>query len=212
MSEILESEVVEVEEVNTLEVIKPENKLEVKREILDWKQLMEMSTFLASSNIIPASFQRRPENVLVAVDLASRMGLSPIMVMQNLYIVQGKPSWSGQAIAGLIRSSGQFSNVEVNFVGEEGKDSWGCFISAERNGKRLKGATVTISMAKKEGWYQKNGSKWQTIPELMLTYRAYAFFGRQFAPELSMGLHTLEEMEDVYGAVAEKPKVVNPFD
>lgn len=212
MSEILESEIVEVEEVNTLEVIKPENKLEVKREILDWKQLMEMSTFLASSNIIPASFQRRPENVLVAVDLASRMGLSPIMVMQNLYIVQGKPSWSGQAIAGLIRSSGQFSNVEVNFVGEEGKDSWGCFISAERNGKRLKGATVTIAMSKKEGWYQKNGSKWQTIPELMLTYRAYAFFGRQFAPELSMGLHTLEEMEDVYGAVAEKPKVVNPFD
>ena len=207
--EILEDEIIEEESTDL--VVKEENKLEVRREILDWGQMMEMSSFLAKSTIIPVSYQNRPENILICVDLASRMGLSPLAVMQNLYIIQGKPSFSGQAIASLIRSSGQFSNVEVNFVGEEGKDSWGCYVSAERNGKTLKGATVTMKMAHAEGWSKKSGSKWLTMPEIMLTYRAYTFFGRQFAPELMMGLHAVEELEDI-GIVQEKSKVVNPFD
>lgn len=200
-----------IEEETGLQV-KDSNKLQVKREILDWGQLMEMANFMSKSTIIPVSYQNRPENILVAIDLASRMGISPIVVMQNLYIIQGRPSFSGQAIASLIRSSGQFSNVEVNFVGTEGKDDWGCYITAMRNGKQLRGATVTLKMAKAEGWEQKSGSKWKTMPELMLTYRAYTFFGRQFAPELLLGLHATEEIEDVFGGQAEKKKVSNPFD
>ena len=52
-------------------------------------------------------------------------------------------------------------------------------------------------MAKAEGWLQKQGSKWQTMPDLMLRYRAAAFFARQYAPELTMGMHTAEEVADV---------------
>ena len=207
--EILEDEIID-EETN-LPVTQESEKLMVKREVLEWDKMMEMAEFLSKSTVIPISYQNRPENILICVDLASRMGLSPLAVMQNLYIIQGKPSFSGQAIASLIRSSGQFSNVEVNFVGEEGKDSWGCYVSAERNGKTLKGATVTMKMAHAEGWSKKSGSKWLTMPEIMLTYRAYTFFGRQFAPELMMGLHAVEELEDI-GIVQEKSKVVNPFD
>lgn len=207
--EILEDEIID-EETN-LPVTQESEKLMVKREVLEWDKMMEMAEFLSKSTVIPISYQNRPENILICVDLASRMGLSPLAVMQNLYIIQGKPSFSGQAIASLIRSSGQFSNIEVNFIGEEGKDSWGCYISAERNGKQLKGAKVTMGMAKAEGWTKKNGSKWLTMPEMMLTYRAYTFFGRQFAPELMMGLHAVEELEDI-GVKTEKVKVVNPFD
>ena len=207
--EILEDEI--VDEESSLPVTQESEKLTVKREVLEWDKMMEMAEFLSKSTVIPISYQNRPENILICVDLASRMGLSPLAVMQNLYIIQGKPSFSGQAIASLIRSSGQFSNIEVNFIGEEGKDNWGCYISAERNGKQLKGAKVTIGMAKAEGWTKKNGSKWLTIPEMMLTYRAYTFFGRQFAPELMMGLHSVEELEDI-GVKTEKAKVVNPFD
>jgi hypothetical protein len=207
--EITEDEIID-EETN-LPVTQESEKLMVKREVLEWDKMMEMAEFLSKSTVIPISYQNRPENILICVDLASRMGLSPLAVMQNLYIIQGKPSFSGQAIASLIRSSGQFSNVEVNFVGEEGKDSWGCYVSAERNGKTLKGATVTMKMAHAEGWSKKSGSKWLTMPEIMLTYRAYTFFGRQFAPELMMGLHAVEELEDI-GVKTEKVKVVNPFD
>lgn len=205
---ILEAEIIDEE---TGIVVQENNKLAVKREILDWDKMMAMAEFLSKSTIIPVSYQNRPENILICVDLASRMGLSPLAVMQNLYVIQGKPSFSGQAIASLIRSSGQFTNVEVNFTGKEGTDDWGCYITAERNGKQLKGATVTMKMAHAEGWSKRAGSKWITMPEIMMTYRAFTFFGRQFAPELMMGLHAIEELEDV-GLSQEKVKVKNPFD
>lgn len=202
-----ETKIVEVQ--NNQLVEEPKKKIEVAREVIPMEKLMEMADTLSKSTIVPAVYQRRPENCFVALDMASRMGLSPMVVMQNLYVIQGKPSWSGSAMASLIRSSNQFTNVELNFVGTEGTDSWGAYVTATRvsNGKLLKGSTVTIAMAKKEGWYQKGGSKWQTIPELMLSYRAYAFFGRVYAPELLMGLQSAEEVEDVIV----KSTVTNPY-
>ena len=114
-------------------------------------------------------YQHRPENCFVALDMASRMGLSPMIVMQNLYVVQGKPSWSGSAIASMIRSSKQFKNVQLKYVGQPNTDNWGAYVQAENvnTGEIIKGGTVTIMTSKKEGWYQKNGSKWQTMPEQM---------------------------------------------
>lgn len=202
-----ESKIIEVQ--NNQLVDEPKKKIEVAREVIPMEKLMEMADTLSKSTIVPVVYQRRPENCFVALDMASRMGLSPMVVMQNLYVIQGKPSWSGSAMASLIRSSNQFTNVELHFVGQEGSDSWGAYVTATRvsNGKLLKGSTVTIGMAKKEGWYQKGGSKWQTIPELMLSYRAYAFFGRVYAPELLMGLQSAEEVEDV----ASKSNVTNPY-
>lgn len=202
-----ETNIIEVEEKQL--VSEPKKKIEVAREVIPMDKLMEMADMLSKSNILPVMYQRRPENCFVALDMASRMGLSPMIVMQNLDVIQGKPSWRGSAIASMVRTSNQFTNVELNFVGEEGKDSWGAYVSATRvsNGKVLKGSTVTIAMAKKEGWYQKGGSKWQTIPELMLSYRAYAFFGRVYCPEIMMGLQSAEEVEDV----TTKKTVSNPY-
>ena len=126
--------------------------------------------------------------------------------------MQGKPSWSGSAVASLIRNSKQYRNVELNYVGTEGTDSWGAYVSAENisNGKIVKGGTVTMLIAKKEGWYQKSGSKWQTMPQQMLGYRAFAWFGRLYCPELMMGLQTSEEVEDVHSNI--KTTVINPYE
>lgn len=186
---------------------------ESRKIALSFEQLMQWATMLAGSTIVPASYQNRPENCLIAVDMASRMGLSPMVVMQNLYVIQGKPSWSGQAIASLIKASPQFKNVTLNYVGEVGTNSWGAYVTAERasDGKIIKGGTVTIEIAKKEGWTAKQGSKWLTMPEIMLAYRAYAWFGRVYAPELLMGLQSVEEVEDVIVDTVSR-KVVNPFD
>lgn len=54
-----------------------------------------------------------------------------------------------------------------------------------------------MEMAKAEGWVGKSGSKWKTMPELMIRYRAAAFWGRLYVPEIMMGMHTMEEIEDV---------------
>jgi len=158
-------------------------------------------------------YQNRPENCFVALDMASRMGLSPMVVMQNLFVIQGKPSWSGQAIASMIRANPNYRDVELHFVGQEGTDQRGAFVTAHRisTGKTIVGSTVTIGIAKKEGWYQKAGSKWQSIPEVMLSYRAYAWFGRVHCPELMMGMQTIEEVQDVIIEDA-KAKVLNPYE
>lgn len=184
---------------------------DVQTEVMSFEKLMDMANMLSKSTIVPVMYQNRAENCFVALDMASRMGISPMIVMQNLYIVQGKPSWSGSAIASMIRASKEFTQVELTYVGQEGQDSYGAYVTAVRNGKIVKGGTVTIAVAKKEGWFQKTGSKWQTIPSQMLGYRAYAWFGRLHCPELLMGLQTNDEVEDVYNKT-QATAVVNPYE
>lgn len=203
VEEVIESALVEVGQVTSPSLV-------VQREVINFDRLMEMSTMLAKSTIVPVMYQNRPENIFISLDLASRMGVPMMMVMQNLYIINGKPSWSGQAMASMIRANPEFKDVELHFVGTEGKDDWGAYVTAinTKTGKLLKGGTVTIGISRKEGWYQKSGSKWQTIPELMLSYRAYSWFGRVYCPELLMGLQSSEEVEDV---TTTKTTVVNPY-
>ena len=64
-------------------------------------------------------------------------------------------------------------------------------------GEPVEGPAVTMAMAKAEGWIDKAGSKWKTMPELMMRYRAAAFFGRLYAPEITMGMHSVDEVVDI---------------
>jgi len=203
-----------IQDVEFEVVVESPNKkkeLAVAREALPLEKLDALAEKLANSTMVPMQYQRRPENCFIALDLASRMGVSPMMVMQNLYIIQGKPAWSGSAMGALLRGSGYFRRVEIVYVGTEGEDDWGAYVQAERvsTGKMVKGATVTIKTAKKEGWYQKGQSKWQSMPEIMLGYRAYAWFGRVHAPELLMGLHATDELDDFMDK--QNNTATNPF-
>jgi hypothetical protein len=73
-----------------------------------------------------------------------------------------------------------------------------CFAYAtSKDGTLCKGPVVTMEMAKAEGWIDKNGSKWKTMPEVMIRYRAASFFGKQYCPEILMGLQSTEEVIDI---------------
>ena len=197
------------------EIIKVKPDFSVAREIMPVEKMMEMSTMLANSTIVPDTYRNRPENCFIAIDLASRMGVPVLTLMQNLFVIQGRPSFSGQAVASMIRSYPHFRKVTLEYVGERGTASWGAYVTAERvsDGRLLKGTTVTLGMAKAEGWLDKKGSKWLTMPEQMLAYRAYAFFGRVHVPELMMGLQTAEEVLDVQPVEQDElVEVVNPFE
>jgi len=154
---------------------------------------------LASSTLIPPQFQGQNgfANCLVALEIANRMRMSPFQVMQNLHIIHGRPSWSSQFIIGLINGCGRFSPLRYEISGSG--DSLACYCEATElaSGKDLKGPTVSMAMAKKEQWATKAGSKWQTMPELMVRYRAAAFWGRLYIPELLVGIQTQEEVLDV---------------
>lgn len=176
-----------------------------------FQALYDIGKMFASSALVPQNYQGKPMDCAIAVDMANRMGVSPMMVMQNLYVVKGKPQWSGQACMSLIKGSGEFRNVRPVYTGERNTDSWGCYIQAVDRETReiIKGTEVTIAMAKAEGWYQKPGSKWQTMPELMLAYRAAAFFGRVYIPNALMGVNVEGEAEDI--AKDERPTTDEPL-
>jgi len=160
-----------------------------------------LSERYANSSMVPDTYRGKPDNCFVALELASRMDVSPVLVMQNLYIVQGKPSWAGQACKALVDGSGKFADSEYVMVGNPADDTWGCYLQAVnvKTGKLVKGTTVTIKLAKDEGWLNKNGSKWKTMPEQMMKYRAAAFFARTECPEVLMGFQTADEVQDVNG-------------
>lgn len=210
MPEIITVEATDVQDM----VVQNDAQVVVPAEAIGLEKMMDMSTMLAKSTIVPITYQNRPENCFIALDMANRMGVSPMVVMQNLYVIQGKPSFSGSAIASMIKSNPQFRNVELHYVGEEGKDNWGAYVTAERisNGKTIKGGTVTIGTAKAEGWYSKPASKWKTMPEIMLAYRAYAWFGRVYCPEVLMGLQATEEVQDTSPITVDKQSAINPYE
>lgn len=153
---------------------------------------------LSSSTLVPKEFQNNIANCVVALNMANRMGADPLMVMQNLYIVHGRPSWSSQFLIATFNSCGKFSAIRYQWTGQPGTDTHGCVACAVElcTGEMLEGSEITVGLAKKEGWFGKQGSKWQTMPEQMLRYRAAGWFIRAYAPELAMGLHTSEEVLD----------------
>lgn len=172
--------------------------------------LVKMSTMYSNSAIVPDTYRGNRDNCFVACELANRMGVSPMIVMQNLYIVQGKPAWSGQACISLINGTRLFSPLKFVFVGERGTPNWGCYVQATRlaDGELLTGTVVDMQLAKAEGWLDKKGSKWQTMPEQMLQYRAAAFFARVHCPHALMGLQTADEVRDVRGYEDEEKKTI----
>ena len=181
-------------------------------------KMMNMSfrtaRMLSCSALVPDQYRQSPENCLVAIDIANRMGISPLMVMQNLYVVKGKPSWSGSFCAAAINGSGRFTPLEFIFVGEKDKPSWGCYATAVRaaNGVRCYSDTITMAMAQSEGWLNKPGSKWKTMPMQMMMYRAAAFFARAHCSDILLGLPTYEEVQDVKGYEEEGKQTVVTLD
>lgn len=165
-----------------------------------FEALQRMARLFAASSLVPESFRGNNAlgNAAIALDMANRMGANPLMVMQNLYVVYGRPAWSAKFLIATLNQSGRFSALRYRFQGSEGSDDWGCraYATELSTGEVLEGPLITIGLAKAEGWYGKNGSKWRTMPELMLRYRAASWFVSAFAPEIAMGLRTEEEERD----------------
>lgn len=182
-----------------------------------FQKIFNIGKMFASSSLVPQAYQGKPMDCTIACDMANRMNVSPMFVMQNLYVVKGKPSWSGQACMSMIKASPLFKSVKPVYTGERNTDSWGCYISAIRkeDGEEIHGAEVTIKMAKEEKWYSKKDkygnetSKWPTMPELMLAYRAAAFFAKVYIPNSLMGCVVEGEAEDISPVPVQAPP--DPF-
>jgi hypothetical protein len=158
-----------------------------------FEHAQRIAKVLSSSDLVPTQYKNNVANTLVALEIANRMGSSVLMVMQNLHIIHGRPSWGSSFIIASLNSCGRFTTLR--FVSDANKCK--AVTTDKATGEVLEGPTVSLEMAKAEGWLDKAGSKWKTMPELMLKYRAAAFFGRLYAPEVLMGMQTSEEVIDI---------------
>lgn len=190
--------------------------------------MQRVSKMFASSELVPDMYRATDKNPLdkamancmIAIDVAQRIGASPLMVMQNMYIVYGKPAWSSKFLIATINTCGRFNPLQFKFnnLGKIGKinnvdysfDNIECTAYATSRSSKdvLEGSPISIAMAISEGWYTKNGSKWKTLTKQMLMYRAASFWTSVYAPELSMGMKTEYEAMDIedipYDDISEK--------
>ncbi len=161
--------------------------------------LQRVAKAFATSSLVPQQYQSNVANCMIALNLARRLGADELMVMQNLYIVHGNPGWSAKFLIACVNTCGRFTSLRYEWRGEPNKPEFGCRAWAveKETGERLNGAWVDWKMVRAEKWDAKSGSKWLTMPEQMFMYRSAAFWQRGYAPEISMGLMSAEELIDV---------------
>lgn len=166
---------------------------------------------LSMSTMVPKDYQgeRGMANCLVALEFAARSGSSPLMVMQNLYNIQGKPSLAAPFVVASINKSGRFTPLDYEFETDANGHAVSCRAVATEiaTGKIRIGTKITWKMVNDEGWNKKSGSKWLTMPEQMFRYRAATFWARAYCPEIMMGMQTSDERSEI---TVEEYEVVEP--
>lgn len=191
-----------------------------------FETFQRMAKPLSESNFVPAAYKGNLGDCVIAVEIACRLQILPLTVMQNLCVVKGKPTWSAKFLIGCVNTCGRYSTLDYRFTidGKVGDVSYKTWVKREgkntevlkpfehpeldnvvcvayaiekTTGKELVSPPVSIRMAVSEGWYSKDGSKWPTMPELMLRYRVASYWVSTFAPEMAMGFRTTEEARDI---------------
>ena len=159
-----------------------------------FENAQRMAKSLAQSNLVPDLYrgQNGFANCLVALEIANRMNMSPLQVMQNINIIKGKPSWSSPFVIALIQGCGRFDDFDYVMSGKAETLACKCVAVRKRDKKKVEGSTVSMKMAQEEGW--TSNKKWRTMPDHMLRYRAATFLGRQHIADLLIGIQTDDEV------------------
>lgn len=175
-----------------------------------------------------AAMDKAVANCMIAVEVSMRIGASPLMVMQNMAVIYGRPSWSSKFLIATVNSCGRFEPLQFRFTdkGNIGKVDYVDYVWSDHTRRKeavkktldgtnirnlecvayttkkgskdvLESAPVSIQLAIEERWFTKDGSKWRTMPRQMLMYRAASMWTNAYAPELSMGMRTIEEQQDI---------------
>lgn len=172
---------------------------ESSAEAAEWNRMCLMAQAFSESDLVPEQFRRKPENCLIAGQLAKRMEVDLFMLMQNMYVVHGRPGLEAKFAIAMCNSKGVFRGpIRFELSGEG--DTRSCRAHAvDRDSGETVDAVCDMSIAKAEGWLDKNGSKWRTMPDLMLQYRSAMFLIRLHCPEVLMGMQTVDELVDITG-------------
>jgi hypothetical protein len=193
--------------------------LQVFSGIAAFDAAQRMAKALCSSTLVPKEYQGQQglANSLIALEIAGRMRLSPLVVMQNMTPIHGRPTWSSKFLIATVNASGRFSPLRFVFDDKEQPTRCHAVATDKATGEVLEGETITLELARKEGWWSRKDrqgnetSKWQTMTGQMLRYRAAAWWANVYCPEIALGLMTQEEALDIEPvSVREAPAATLP--
>jgi len=175
-----------------------------------FEHVWRVSNLFARSDLVPSHYRGKPENCMLTCQMAMRLNLEPLMLMQNTYIVHGRPGMEGKLVIALVNTRGPFAGpIKWEFDNEENPKRCTAFATHKITGKACK-ATITWEMVQAEGWNKKEGSKWNTIPAQMFRYRTAVFLARAYCPEVMFGFPTVEELRDIDEPERKRP--VSPLE
>ena len=157
-------------------------------------EAMQFSEMLANSNMVPKAYQGKPNDVLVCVQWGYEMGLAPMQALQNIAVINGKPSVYGDAAMALVQASPVCEDVEEFFEGE-GTPNPVAVCVAKRKGRKPVTAKFSVEDAKRAGLWGKQGP-WSAYPKRMMQMRARGFALRDAFPDVLKGMITAEEAQD----------------
>ncbi len=153
-----------------------------------------MAKIVSNSQLVPKAFRGRPSDVFIAMGIAKSLGVSIFEVLSGIDVIEGKPAFGAAFSISLANRKKSFATSITYETEGEGDSLKVSAVATTHDGKTAK-ATVTMDMAKKEGWVRNK--KYQTMPEHMLRYRAATHLIRQYCPEVFSGFQTPEEVADI---------------
>lgn len=159
------------------------------------RDLWKMAQALSGSNLLPKHFAGNVANCFLALQMSDRLGLDFFSVAQNLYVVHGTPAFSAKYMIALANQFGPFSgNLKFRTEGTGQSLAVTCYATHAETGEDVE-VTVSMAQAKEAGW-TKN-AKYREIPQQMLSYRAATFLVRLYCPEVTLGVRTVDEVQDI---------------
>jgi hypothetical protein len=163
----------------------------------------KVTAMLKMSDLVPDSYRNNPANIMIALDQAMRLNISPIFLMQRMSVVKGKPVMEGQLVIALINQRGPFKDsLHFKYEGEGEGRSCTCLAVRRDNGQECS-SSVSVAVAKAAGWWERN-PLWRALTDQMLAYRAAMFFARIYCPEVTFGMQLKDEVLDAAGQAAEE--------
>lgn len=174
-------------------------------DVAKFEHAYRVAKMMSTANMVPDSYKGNIGDCMIALEFAERVNAAPLMVMQAMQPIHGKPSLEGKLITALVNNCGRFTPIQFEETGDlqkpaNGQDGCLAYATDIKSNTVLRGTMVTWDIVKGEGWLNKNGSKWKTMAPLMFRYRAATYFARIYCPEVLMGMQTREEVMDFVDA------------
>ncbi len=190
---------------DTMELTSAPAPFETMALLMDVQQfghIQRVAQMFSQSTMVPEHFRNNVGNCAIALNLAQSMEVDPFMLMQNMYIVHGKPGIQSKLVIAMLNKSGRFTPLQFKLEGEDMNRKCTAYATHKETGE-VCSQSVSMQLAKSEGWMEpKTGktktvqSKWVTMPDIMLQYRAAMFFARIYHPEALLGMQSKEELMD----------------